>query len=74
MVFKKKITIKFNKKTIEKTFFKNIQRIGYRYFKIQKRNKTDKNIVKSFQQHYLPKNVTGRVDQKTFIISHFLTS
>ena len=71
---KKKITIKFNKKTIEKTFFKNIQRIGYRYFKIQKRNKTDKNIVKSFQQHYLPKNVTGRVDQKTFIISHFLTS
>ena len=71
---KKKITIKFNKKTIEKAFFKNIQRIGYRYFKIQKRNKTDKNIVKSFQQHYLPKNVTGRVDQKTFIISHFLTS
>ena len=70
---KKKITIKVNKKKIEKVFFKNIQRIGYRYFKTQERSKRDKNIVKSFQQHYLPKKVTGRVDQETFIISHFLT-
>ena len=70
---KKKITIKINNKKIENTFFKNIQKIGYRYFKIQRRNKRDKNIVKSFQQHYLPKTVTGIVDQETCMISHFLT-
>ena len=69
----KKMTINFNKKKIEKVFFKNIQRIGYRYFKTRIRNKRDKNIVKSFQQHYLPKKVTGRVDQETYIISHLLS-
>ena len=70
---KKEMTIKLNKKKIEKAFFQNIQRIGYRYFKPQRRNKRDKNIVKSFQQHFLPNKVTGRVDQKTYKISHFLT-
>ena len=69
----KKMTINVNKKKIEKMFFKNIQRIGYRYFKTRIRNKRDKNIVKSFQQHYLPKKVNGRVDQETYIISHLLS-
>ena len=71
--FEKKIFFRVNKKNIEKAFFRNIKIIGYRYFNIHRRNKSDKNIVKSFQQHYLPNKVTGRVDQKTFIISHFLT-
>ena len=70
---KKEITIKLNKKKLEKDFFKNIQKIGYKYFSVHRRNKRDKNIVKAFQQHYLPNKVTGSVDQKTFIISHFLT-
>ena len=69
----KKMNINVNKRKIEKVFFKNIQRIGYRYFKIRIRNKRDKNIVKSFQQHFLPKKVTGRVDQETYRISHFLS-
>ena len=69
----KKTIIRINKKKIEEAFFNNIKIIGYRYFNVQKRNKRDKNIIKSFQQHYLPNKVTGRVDQKTFIISHFLT-
>ena len=34
----------------------------------------DKKIIKCFQQHYSPKNVTGKIDKKTFKISHFLTS
>ena len=71
--FEKKIFFRVNKKNIEKAFFRNIKKIGYRYFNIQRRNKSDKNIVKSFQQHYLPNKVSGKVDQKTFIISHFLT-
>ena len=71
--FERKTMIKVNKKKIEQAFFKNIKKIGYRYFNVKRRNKRDKNIVRSFQQHYLPKKVTGKVDQKTFIISHFLT-
>ena len=69
----KKISIRVNQKKIEKAFFRNIYKIGYRYFNIQRRNKGDKNVVKSFQQHYLPNKVTGRIDQKTYIISHFLS-
>ncbi len=53
-------------------FFKNLKKLGYRYFKINKRSLKDKRIIKSFQQHYLPKCVTGKIDQKTYIISHFL--
>ena len=71
--FERKTMIKVNKKKIEQAFFKNIKKIGYRYFNVQRRNKRDKNIVRSFQQHYLPNKVTGKVDQKTFIISHFLS-
>jgi N-acetylmuramoyl-L-alanine amidase len=63
-----------NPKQIEVSFFKNLQKLGYRYFSIHKRNIKDKRIVKSFQQHYLPNNVTGKIDQKTYIISHFLTN
>ena len=33
----------------------------------------DKKVIKSFQRHFLPKNVTGKIDLKTFKISHFLT-
>ena len=63
-----------NLKQIEASFFKNLQKLGYRYFSIHKRNIKDKRIVKSFQQHYLPNNVTGKIDQKTYKISHFLTN
>ena len=55
-------------------FFKNLQKLGYRYFSIHKSSFGDKKIIKCFQQHYLPNNVTGKVDQKTFKISQYLTS
>ena len=29
-------------------------------------------IIKAFQLKFLPKNVTGKLDQKTFKISHYL--
>ena len=66
-------SIKFKSKNFESVFFKNLQKLGYRYFKVQKRSRKDKRIIKCFQQHYLPKNVTGKIDQKTLQISHFLT-
>ena len=68
-----KIKFNINIKKPEKLFFKNLKKLGYRYFNIQKRNIKDVKIIKCFQQHYLPKNVTGRVDLKTLKISHFLS-
>ena len=68
--------IKLNSKKIDvdRAFFKNLQKIGYRFFSVNKRSTNkDKKIIKSFQRHFLPKNVTGKIDQKTFKISHFLT-
>ena len=38
-----------------------------------KKSYKDKLIVKSFQQHFSPNDVTGEIDTKTFEISHFLT-
>ena len=66
--------IKIRIKIKKDVFFKNLYEIGYRYFSIHKRNRKDKKIIKSFQQHYLPKNVSGKIDTKTFIISQFLTN
>ena len=61
-------------KKIENLFFKNLYKIGYRYFKVGKRVKKDELIIKSFQQRYHPQNVTGIIDLKTFEISHFLAN
>ena len=60
-------------KNMEISFFKNLKKIGYRYFNIYKRTSKDEKIIKIFQQHYLPKNVTGKVDKKTLNISWLLT-
>ena len=63
-----------SQKKCKNLFFKNIYKIGYRYFKVNQRVKTDKIIIKSFQLHYLPQSVTGNLDQKTLKISHFLAN
>jgi N-acetylmuramoyl-L-alanine amidase len=63
-----------NYKKIKNLFFNNLFKIGYRYFSVNKRSKKDRLIIRSFQQRYLPKNVTGKIDQKTFEISHFLAN
>ena len=70
---KSKIKIKLKPSKIKILFFKNLQKLGYRYFEANKKSLKNKKIIKSFQQHYLPNNVTGKIDQKTFNISHFLT-
>ncbi len=54
-------------------FFRNLYIIGYRYFKINFRDKKkDRMIIKAFQRKFLPKNVNGRIDEKTLRISQFL--
>ena len=69
----KKINLKIHKKSINKIFFTNLRTLGYRYFSIKRKSVEDKRIIKSFQQHYLPNNITGKIDKKTLKISHFLT-
>ena len=68
-----KFKCNFNPKQTEILFYKNLLKLGFRYFSIKKRKSSDKKIIKSFQQHYLPDQITGKIDQKTFKISHFLT-
>ena len=70
---KKKYDLKIDLKKSRKILFKNLKKIGYRYFHTQKNSITDKKIITSFQQHYLPINVTGKIDKKTLQISHFLS-
>ena len=70
---KKKYDLKLDQKQMRILFYKNLQKFGYRYFKVYKRNPKDKKIVKSFQQHFLQDNLSGKIDKKTFKISYFLT-
>ena len=64
--------IEVNPKKMEALFFKNLQKFGFRYFTTNKKNFNDVMIVKAFQRHYLPNYITGKIDQKTYKISHFL--
>tara|TARA_A100001011_G_scaffold186198_1_gene194824 strand:+ start:63 stop:773 length:711 start_codon:yes stop_codon:yes gene_type:complete len=53
-------------------FFKNIYKLGYRYFSLKKRSKSDIYLIKAFQRRFSPNSVTGVLDKKTYTISHFL--
>jgi len=69
---KNKKKIEVSEKKMKNLFFKNLQKLGYRYFNIKVRKNTDKKIIKCFQQRYLPNRITGKIDKKTYKISHLL--
>ena len=74
-IWYKKINLKFkkfNEKKNNELFFRNLYKIGYRYFDLSRRTKNDIFIIKAFQRHFNPKNINGKIDQKTYEISHFL--
>ena len=55
-------------------FFKNLHKIGYRYFSLRKKNSAvDKKIIKSFQRRFVQENISGKISKKTLEISHFLS-
>ena len=70
----KYICTDLNKKKTRLLFFKNLKKIGYRYFSVYRKSPKDKKIIRCFQQRYMPYNVTGKIDKKTFEISHFLAN
>jgi len=65
---------KINDKKINELFFKNLFKIGYRYFDLKKRRRKDVFLTRAFQRRFLPNKVTGIIDQKTYITSHFLAN
>tara|TARA_B100000963_G_C22389859_1_gene563982 strand:- start:27 stop:734 length:708 start_codon:yes stop_codon:yes gene_type:complete len=68
----KKIKFDIDHKKTQILFFKNLQKLGFRYFSVYRRRISDKRVIKAFQQHFLPANVNGKIDQKTLKISCFL--
>ena len=65
-------SVKLNDKEVKKLFFKNLFKIGYRYFDKNRRTEKDIFLIEAFQRRFLPNKVTGKIDQKTLEISHFL--
>ncbi len=61
-----------NTKKYRSIFFKNLYKIGYRYFNLNKSLGSDKLVIKAFQQRYLPSEISGSIDKKTLKISCFL--
>ena len=64
--------LNYDLKTRRKIFFKNIYKIGYRFFNLSKQSKKDRKIILAFQMRYLPKEVNGKITNKTLIISQLL--
>ena len=63
----------YDLKTKRKIFFKNIYKIGYRFFNLSKQSKKDRKIILAFQRRYLPNEMNGKITNKTLIISQLLT-
>ena len=55
-----------------KIFFRNIHKIGYRFFNSSKKSKNDNMVIKSFQRRFLPRDISGKITEKTFKISQLL--
>tara|TARA_Y100000590_G_scaffold467741_1_gene647719 strand:+ start:5085 stop:5795 length:711 start_codon:yes stop_codon:yes gene_type:complete len=63
-----KKNVKFKKDNNIAAFFKNLNKIGYRYLK----RKFKKRLIKSFQRRYRQRRVDGILDVETFKISEIL--
>ena len=55
-----------------KMFFKNVHKIGYRFFNLSQKSNRDRKIIMAFQRRFLPNEVTGKITDKTLKISQLL--
>ncbi len=60
-------------KNVRQIFFKNLYKIGYRYFNKEKFSKTDPLIIRSFQRRFRQEKVNGKIDLECLKISQFLS-
>ena len=67
---KKKKEIKSKAK--RRIFFKNVHKIGYRFFNLSQKSNRDRKIIMAFQRRFLPNEVTGKITDKTLKISQLL--
>lgn len=56
-----------------KIFFRNIYKIGYRFFNLSKKSNKDRKIIMAFQRRFLPKEINGKITDKTLKISQLLS-
>ena len=56
-----------------KIFFRNIYKIGYRFFHLSKKSNKDRKIIMAFQRRFLPKEINGKITDKTLKISQLLS-
>jgi len=66
---KSSLSKSFNTQDVRNVFFKNLYKIGYRYFDKKKSSKADKLIIKSFQRRFRQKKVNGKIDLECLKIS-----
>ena len=59
-------------KAKRRIFFKNVHKIGYRFFNLSQKSKRDRKIIMAFQRRFLPKEVNGKITDKTLKISQLL--
>ena len=59
----------FSIKVARKIFFKNLYKIGYRYFNKNRPLKTDKLVIKSFQRRFRQRKINGKIDLECLKIS-----
>ena len=59
-------------KSMRKFFFRNIYKIGYRFFSLSKKSNKDRKIIMAFQRRFLPNEVNGKITKKTLKISQLL--
>ena len=59
-------------KAKRKIFFKNVHKIGYRFFNLSQKSNRDRKIIMAFQRRFLPNEVTGKINDKTLKISQLL--
>ena len=63
-----------NKSELRNLFFKNLHKIGYRYFDKKKPSKNDTKVTKAFQRRFRQNKVNGLIDQECLQISQYLAS
>ena len=71
---KNNIKKNLNKNNLRNSFFKNLHKIGYRYFDKKKPSRDDSKVIKAFQRRFRQSNINGIIDQNCHIISHYLAN
>ena len=71
---KKFISPKYSSKVLRGIFFKNLHKIGFRYFSKRVSKKNDDQVIRAFKRRFLQKKIDSKINQETLDISHYLAN